>query len=76
MLAFWPAKRYSPGAFRKTEAIAGHFMKLHWSPRSPFVRKVMIVAQERGLVDRLTCVRTIAATAKPCAAAFSQPSGT
>jgi glutathione S-transferase len=40
-------------------------MKLHWSPRSPFVRKVMIVAHERGLVDRITCVRTIAATAKP-----------
>jgi glutathione S-transferase len=40
-------------------------MKLHWSPRSPFVRKVMIVAHERGLVDRLTCVRTIAAAAKP-----------
>jgi glutathione S-transferase len=40
-------------------------MKLHWSPRSPFVRKVMIAAHERGLVDRLTCVRTIAATAKP-----------
>lgn len=40
-------------------------MKLHWSPRSPFVRKVMIVAHERGLVPRLTCVRTVAATAKP-----------
>jgi glutathione S-transferase len=40
-------------------------MKLHWSPRSPFVRKVMIVAHERGLIDRITCVRTIAATAKP-----------
>ena len=40
-------------------------MKLHWSPRSPFVRKVMIVAHERGLADRITCVRTIAATAKP-----------
>jgi glutathione S-transferase len=33
-------------------------MKLHWSPRSPFVRKVMIVAHELGLVDRLDCVRT------------------
>jgi glutathione S-transferase len=40
-------------------------MKLHWSPRSPFVRKVMIVAHERGVVDRITCVRTVAATAKP-----------
>jgi glutathione S-transferase len=40
-------------------------MKLHWSPRSPFVRKVMIAAHELGLVDRLTCVRTVVATAKP-----------
>jgi glutathione S-transferase len=40
-------------------------MKLHWSPRSPFVRKVMIVVHERGLADRVTCVRTVAATAKP-----------
>ncbi len=40
-------------------------MKLHWSPRSPFVRKVMIVAHERGLADRIACVRTLAATAKP-----------
>jgi len=40
-------------------------MKLHWSPRSPFVRKVMIVAHERGLVDRLDCVRTIAAMTTP-----------
>jgi len=40
-------------------------MKLHWSPRSPFVRKVMIVAHELRLVDRITCVRTVAATARP-----------
>lgn len=40
-------------------------MKLHWSPRSPFVRKVMIAAHERRLIDRITCVRTVAATAKP-----------
>ena len=40
-------------------------MKLHWSPRSPFVRKVMIVAHERGLVERITCVRTVAAMTKP-----------
>ena len=43
-------------------------MKLHWSPRSPFVRKVMIAAHELGLVDRLTCVRTVAATTRPHAA--------
>ena len=40
-------------------------MKLHWSPRSPFVRKVMIVAYECGVADRIDCVRTVAATAKP-----------
>ena len=40
-------------------------MKLHWSPRSPFVRKVMIVAHERGIVSRIECVRTVAASSKP-----------
>jgi glutathione S-transferase len=40
-------------------------MKLHWSPRSPFVRKVMVVVHERGLAERIICVRTVAATTKP-----------
>src|ERR1700722_15095798 len=40
-------------------------MKLHWSPRSPFVRKVMIFAHERGVADRITCVRTVAAMTRP-----------
>lgn len=40
-------------------------MKLHWSPRSPFVRKVMIAAHELGLVDRLDCVRSVAAMTRP-----------
>jgi glutathione S-transferase len=40
-------------------------MKLHWSPRSPFVRKVMIVAHETGLVGMLECVRTVAAMTRP-----------
>ena len=40
-------------------------MKLHWSPRSPFVRKVMIVAHETGIAERLQCVRTVAAMMKP-----------
>jgi glutathione S-transferase len=43
-------------------------MKLHWSPRSPFVRKVMVFAHETGLVDRLTCVRTVVAMKAPNAA--------
>jgi glutathione S-transferase len=33
-------------------------MKLHWSPRSPYVRKVMIVAHERGLVERIKIIPT------------------
>ena len=36
-------------------------MKLHWSPRSPFVRKVMVAAHETGLVERLSLVRTVVA---------------
>lgn len=40
-------------------------LKLHWSPRSPFVRKVMVAAHELGLADRLDCVRSVAAMAKP-----------
>ena len=40
-------------------------MKLHWSPRSPFVRKVMIVAHETGQADRFDCVRSVAIRTKP-----------
>ncbi len=49
---------YGPGP-------TGQLMKLHWSPRSPFVRKVMIVAHELGLTDRITLLRTVVATTKP-----------
>ena len=40
-------------------------MKLHWSPRSPYVRKVMIVAHELGLTDRLETVRTVVGGTTP-----------
>jgi glutathione S-transferase len=40
-------------------------MMLHWSPRSPFVRKVMVAAHELGLVDRLELRRTVVEMAKP-----------
>jgi len=40
-------------------------MKLHWSPRSPYVRKVMLVAHELGLASRLNCVRTVVPTDDP-----------
>jgi glutathione S-transferase len=42
-------------------------MKLHWSPRSPFVRKVMITAHEKGVANRIECVRTVAITTAPSA---------
>lgn len=40
-------------------------MKLHWSPRSPFVRKVMIAAHETGTADRIGCIRSVAAATRP-----------
>jgi glutathione S-transferase len=39
-------------------------MKLHWSPRSPFVRKVMVAAHELGLAGELQTVRTVAGMAQ------------
>ena len=43
-------------------------MKLHWSPRSPFVRKVMIVAHETGQAGSFERVRNVVAMRKPNAA--------
>ena len=40
-------------------------MKLFWSSRSPFVRKVMVTAHETGLVSRIVCEQTVVAPAKP-----------
>lgn len=40
-------------------------MKLHWSPKSPYVRKVMICAHETGVANRLELVRSVAAMLKP-----------
>lgn len=40
-------------------------MKLHWSPRSPFVRKVMITLHETGLVDQVECVRNVVGMTQP-----------
>ena len=39
--------------------IAEPRLLLHWSPRSPYVRKVMIAADELGLLPRLDTVRTV-----------------
>lgn len=43
-------------------------MKLHWSPRSPFVRKVMVCAHELGVADRIQTVRTTVSMEAPNAA--------
>lgn len=40
-------------------------LTLHWSPKSPYVRKVMVCAHELGLVERLTLVRSVAAMLNP-----------
>jgi glutathione S-transferase len=40
-------------------------MKLRYSPTSPFVRKVMVVALETGLVDRIEKIPTSVAPTKP-----------
>jgi glutathione S-transferase len=40
-------------------------MKLFWSPRSPFVRKVMIVLHETGQVDQVVLERNVVAMSVP-----------
>ncbi len=40
-------------------------LTLHWSPKSPYVRKVMVCAHELGMVPQLTLVRSVAAMLKP-----------
>ena len=40
-------------------------MKLHWSSRSPFVRKVMVFAHETGLAARIDCERTLVVMSQP-----------
>ena len=40
-------------------------MKLYWSSRSPFVRKVMVFAHECGLADRIACERTLVTMTSP-----------
>jgi glutathione S-transferase len=40
-------------------------MKLLWSSRSPFVRKVMVAAHEVGVADRISAERVVVAADKP-----------
>ena len=34
-------------------------LTLHWSPKSPYVRKVMVCAHELGFAERLTLVAEV-----------------
>jgi glutathione S-transferase len=47
-------------------------MRLHWSSRSPFVRKVMVVAHEAGLAGRIERIPTVVALTKPDLALLSR----
>jgi len=40
-------------------------LTLHWSPKSPYVRKVMVCAHELGLLPQLKLVRSVAAMLRP-----------
>ncbi len=40
-------------------------MQLHWSPKSPYVRKVMIAAGELNLLPALALLRSVAAMRQP-----------
>src|ERR1044072_303060 len=62
--ATFPIRRLVPRLDRGTGKRMPE-MLLHWSPRSPFVRKVMIAAHECGLADRIYTVRTVVAAATP-----------
>ena len=57
--------RFFAGHKETLEARMTAKMLLHWSPRSPYVRKVMIVAHEVGLSDRIDTARTVVAAATP-----------
>jgi glutathione S-transferase len=53
------------GAGRTHRKLRAMTMTLHWSPRSPFVRKVMIAAHELGLSDHLHCIRSVVGGTTP-----------
>jgi glutathione S-transferase len=46
-------------------------MKLYWSSRSPFVRKVMVTAHEAGVVGRIATERVVVSSAAPNAAVMA-----
>jgi len=40
-------------------------LKLFWSTRSPFVRLVMVIAHEKGLVAQIECEQVVVAASRP-----------
>jgi glutathione S-transferase len=46
-------------------------MLLHWSPRSPFVHKVMVALEETGLRSRVELTRSVVPTEDPAHAIWS-----
>src|SRR5256885_8402224 len=55
----------APAVERAKSTKTDRAMTLYWSSRSPFVRKVMVVAHELGLTERIDRVRTVVAPTKP-----------
>jgi len=64
-VSFAPAREpIRRGTMVKEICMTGQ-MTLHWSPRSPYVRTVLIAAYEMGLQDRLRTVRTVVGGTTP-----------
>jgi glutathione S-transferase len=64
-VSFTPARKPIRRGSTVKETFMPGQMTLHWSPRSPYVRKVMIAAREMGLQDRLRTVRTVVGGTTP-----------
>ena len=45
--------------------MADRRMRLHWSPRSPFVRKVLVAAHEAGIAGQIDLIRTVVSASRP-----------
>ena len=45
-------------------------LQLHWSPKSPFVRKVMVCIHELGMDIEVEKIRSVAAMLKPIRATW------
>jgi glutathione S-transferase len=55
----------SEGIARRQQRMDCSVMKLYWSSRSPFVRKVMVTAHELGVAPQITTERVVVSAIKP-----------